>query len=179
MSKTSNHMLLFLGWRPMEDRVGPVVHAIEAFLWGDARARHTFLIASTAEHPLVLIEIDVGDRKKGICKNMSLHVAQLNEIPKTFSKIEFIGKIQSETALQDLIQSAYIYVSNYSNYHVLRNNCRTFVEHLINQMLPNFFTGLPRINGSVLEYYHEKAKHDHPGLLIKLQTIFSALQRLY
>jgi hypothetical protein len=168
-------MRLFLGWRLMEDRLGPIGHAIESCLWGDGRARHTFLLASTDEHPLVLIEIDVGNREKGIRKSMKLNIIELNEVPKNLIKLEFIGEIKSQTALKDLIQSANNYVDNHSNYHVLLNNCRTFVEYLINQ-LPEFENFIPRKNGSILEYYHAKAKYEHPGALIKSQRFLKKLK---
>jgi len=170
-------MHLFLGWRPMEDRLGPIGHAIEYCLWGDGRASHTFLLASTDEHPLVLIEIDVGDREKGIRKSMKLNIIELNEIPKTTAKIEFIGEIKSQTALQDLIQSAHNYVFNHSNYHVLLNNCRTFVEYIIDQS--EFQNLIPRKNGSILEYYHAKSKYQHPGALIKSKKFLKAIQNLH
>jgi hypothetical protein len=166
-------MHLFLGWRAMEDRIGFIGHAIEYCLWGDGRARHTFLLASTDEHPLVMIEIDVGDRTKGICKSMKLNIMELNEIPKSLAKIEFIGEIQSQTALRDLIQSANQYIHNHPNYHVLLNNCRTFVEYLIDQ-IPAFHHSVPRKNGSILEYYHAQAKHEHPGALIKSKKFLKA-----
>jgi hypothetical protein len=171
-------MRLFLGWRPMEDRLGPVGHAIEYCLWGDGRARHTLLLVSTNEHPLVMIEIDVGDRKKGICKNMKLNIIELNEIPKTITTIQFIGEVKSETALSDLIQSAHNYVFNHSKYHFLLNNCRTFVEYLINE-IPEFHNLIPRKNGSILEYYHAKAKYEHPGALIKSKKFLKAFRALY
>jgi len=171
-------MYLFLGWRPTEDRLCPIGHAIEYCLWGDGRACHTFLLASTDEHPLVLIEIDVGDRRKGIRKSMKLNITELNEIPKTTAKLEFLGEIKSQTALKDLIQSAHNYVFNHSNYHVLLNNCRTFVEYIIDQ-IPEFQNLIPRKNGSILEYYHAKSKREHPGALIKSKKFLKAIQYLY
>ena len=54
-------MQIFLAWRPMEDRIGAVGNRIESFLWGDARARHTYLIAATNDRLPVVLEIDVGD----------------------------------------------------------------------------------------------------------------------
>ena len=57
-------MHLFLAWREMEDRLSTIGYQIERCLWGDSRARHTYLIACTDEHPLVLIEIDMGDHDK-------------------------------------------------------------------------------------------------------------------
>ncbi|CAF4034386.1 unnamed protein product, partial [Rotaria sordida] len=98
-------MHLFLGWREMEDQVGTLGYSIESYLWGDARARHTFLIACTNEHPLVLIEIDIGDHAKGIHKSMKLNIKELDEIPNTISKIEFIGETSSPIALPHLIKS--------------------------------------------------------------------------
>jgi hypothetical protein len=177
-------MHLFLGWRPMEDRIGHLGHTIEHCLWGDGRARHTFLLASTDEHPLVTIEIDVGDDKKGIRKSMQLNIVELDEIPKTLIKIEFIGEVKSKTALEDLIRSASKYVYDHPNYHVLLNNCRTFVEYLIDQ-IPEFHNSIPQKDGSVLEYYHSRAKHQHPGAIIKskkfLKTIrdFHRLNKLH
>jgi hypothetical protein len=159
----------------MEDRIGHLGHTIEHCLWGDGRARHTFLLASTDEHPLVMIEIDVGDDKKGIHKSMKLNIVELDEIPKTLAKIQFIGEIKSETALTNLIQSAQNYVSNHPNYHVLLNNCRTFVEYLIDQ-IPEFHNSIPRKNNSILEYYHAKAKHEHPGALIKSKIFLKAIR---
>jgi hypothetical protein len=159
----------------MEDRIGFLGHAIEYCLWGDGRARHTFLLASTDEHPLIMIEIDVGDQEKGIRKSMKLNIAELNEIPKTLVKSEFIGKIKSQTALSDLIQSASNYVENHPNYHVLLNNCRTFVEYLIDQ-IPEFKESIPRKNGSILEYYHDKAKDEHPGALIKSKKLLKIVR---
>ncbi|CAF3951721.1 unnamed protein product, partial [Rotaria sordida] len=59
------------------------------------------------------------------------------EIPNTISKIEFIGETSSPIALPHLIKSAYDYVKEHPNYHVLSNNCRTFVEYLIDQIPRN------------------------------------------
>ncbi|CAF1047677.1 unnamed protein product [Rotaria sordida] len=159
-------MHLFLCWREMEDRIGTLGYSIETYLWGDSRARHTFLIACTDEHPLVFIEIDVGNPEKGIHKSMKLNIKELDEIPNTISKIEFIGETSSPIALPHLIKSAYDYVKEHPNYHVLLNNCRTFVEYLIDQM-PEFHNSIPRRNGSILEYYHAQAKNEHPGALLR------------
>jgi hypothetical protein len=159
----------------MEDRIGSLGHAIEHCLWGDGRATHTFLIASTAERPLVMIEIDVGDREKGIHKSMTLNVVDLDELPKKLVKCQFIGIAQSQTALPDLIQAATKYVEAHPNYNVLLNNCRTFVEYLIDQ-IPEFRDSIPRKNGSILEYYHRQAKHDHPGALIKSKRLLEAIR---
>ena len=109
---------------------------------------------------------------------MKLNVVELDDIPKTLSKIEFIGETKSETPLAELIQSAYNYVNNHPNYHVLLNNCRTFVEYLIDQ-IPDFKNTIPRKNGSILEYYHAKAKHEHPGAIIKSKTFLKAIRDLH
>ncbi|CAF4012761.1 unnamed protein product [Rotaria sordida] len=168
-------MHLFLGWRPMEDHIGSLGHAIEHCLWGDSRARHTFLLASTDECPLVLIEIDVGDNKNGIQKSMKLNIVELNEIPEDIERIECIGETKSEKALENLIQSAQNYVYNHPNYHVLLNNCRTFVEYLIDQ-IPEFHDSIPRKNGSILEYYHKQAKHEHPGAIFKSKKLLKRIR---
>jgi hypothetical protein len=171
-------MHLFLGWRSMEDRIGSLSHAIEYCLWGDGRSRHTFLLASTDEYPLIIIEIDVGDREKGIRKSMKLNIAELNEIPQKLVKCEFIGEIKSQTALNDLIRSACNYIENHPNYHVLLNNCRTFVEYLIDQ-IPEFRHSIPRKNGSILEYYHDKAKDEHPGALIRSKKLLKTIRDVH
>ncbi|CAF3475114.1 unnamed protein product [Rotaria socialis] len=171
-------MHLFLGWRPMQDRIGYLGHTIERCLWGDGRARHTFLLASTNEHPLVLIEIDVGDSKKGIKKSMKLNIVELNEIPKKIARIEYLGHIKSSQAYENLIQSANSFVNNHPNYHVVCNNCRTFVEYLIDE-IPECHNSIPRENGSILEYYHVKEKHDHPGVLVKSQKLMKFLRDLH
>jgi hypothetical protein len=171
-------MHLFLGWRPMGDRIGHLGHAIEVCLWGDSRARHTFLIASTDEYPLVMIEIDVGDNKKGIRKSMKLNLIELEELPNTVSQLEFIGEDKSVTALTDLIRSAQTYVHDHPFYHVLFNNCRTFVEYLIDQM-QEFRDSIPRKNDSILEYHHAKAKHEHPGALIKSKKLLKTIRDLH
>ena len=159
-------MHLFLAWREMEDRIGTVVYTIERCLWGDSRSRHTFLIACTDEYPLILIEIDVGDPDKGIQKSMKLNICELEELPDTICKIELIGHTSSPTALKHLIRSAQNYVKEHPNYNVLLNNCRTFVEYLIDQ-IPEFRNSVPRRNGSILEYYHLQAKTDNPGAIVK------------
>ena len=153
-------MYLFLGWRLLEDQMGSVSHAIEFILWGDGRASHTFLIASTREYPLMLIEIDVGDNEKGTRKSMRLNIQELNELPKNTTSLIYIGTAQSHMALNDLIESAHVYVTNHPIYNVLKNNCRTFVEYLID-CVPEFKESIPRRNGSILEYYHHKAKTKH------------------
>lgn len=168
-------MYLFLGWRSMEDRIGHLGHTIERFLWGDGRARHTFLLASTAEHPLVLIEIDVGDTEKGIRKSMQLNIIELNERPDKLVSIEYLGHIKSPNAYENLIQSAQSYVKSHPNYNFLLNNCRTFVEYLIDQT-PEICSSAPRKNGSVLQYYHDQAKNDHPGALVKSQKLVKLLR---
>jgi hypothetical protein len=159
-------MHLFLGWRAMEDRISTVGYTIEHVLWGDSRARHTFLIACTDEYPSVLIEIDMGDREKVIHKSMKLNIRQVEELPHKMSQLELIGKTSSPRAFEHLIQSAQKYVAEHPNYHVLTNNCRTFVEYVIDQ-IPEFRNSLPRKDGSILEYYHSQAKHQHPGALVK------------
>lgn len=159
-------MHLFLVWRAMEDRLSTIGHKIEYCLWGDSRARHTYLIACTDEHPLVLIEIDMGDHNKGIHKSMKLNITELEELPDATVKIVFIGETFMPNVLEHLLQSAKKYVKEHPNYHVLSNNCRTFVEYLIDQ-IPEFRDSVPRKHGSVLEYYHFEAKDEHPGALIK------------
>ncbi|CAF3254792.1 unnamed protein product [Rotaria sp. Silwood2] len=74
-------------------------------LWADGRASHTFLLASTSQCRLVLIEIDVGHRKNGIQKT-----------------IEFICQIKSDKSLENLIQSPDNYLYNHRNNHILLNN---------------------------------------------------------
>ncbi|CAF4221606.1 unnamed protein product, partial [Rotaria sordida] len=49
----------------------------------------------------------------------------------------------------------------------LSNNCRTFVEYLIDQ-IPEFHDSIPRRDGSILEYYHAQAKNEHPGALLRI-----------
>ncbi|UJR27962.1 hypothetical protein I4U23_009220 [Adineta vaga] len=171
-------MHLFLAWRAMEDRIGSLGYSIERVLWGDSRARHTFLIVCSDEHPLTLIEIDVGDREKGIKKGMNLKIVELEEVPTTISKIELIGETSSTTAFEILIRSAQTYVQEHPDYHVLFNNCRTFVEYLIDQ-IPEFRDTVPRKNGSILEYYHSQAKHDHPGALVKSRQLVRDIRDIH
>jgi len=171
-------MHLFLAWRAMEDRIGTIGYTIERCLWGDSRARHTFLIACTDEHPLLLIEIDVGDPKKGIHKSMRLNIRELDEVPDTICKIELIGKTSSPTALQHLIRSAQDYVKEHPDYNVLLNNCRTFVEYLIDQ-IPEFRNSIPRKDGSILEYYHSQEKHEHPGAIVKSKKLLKDIHDLH
>lgn len=134
---TIKTMHLFLVWRAMEDRLSTIGYTIERCLWGDSRARHTYLIACTDEHPLVLIEIDMGDHSKGIHKSMKLKITELEELPDTIVKLVYIGETLIPNALTYLLQSAEKYVKEHPNYHVLSNNCRTFVEYLIDQ-IPSF-----------------------------------------
>ena len=171
-------MHLFLGWRSMEDRLASIGHIVERCLWGDGRARHTFLLASTDDHPLVMIEIDVGDVQNGIRKSMKLNIVELNEIPKTLVKTVFLGQVKSETALRDLIRSADDYVKQHPNYHVLLNNCRTFVEYLIDQ-IPELRDSLSRKNGSILEYYHDQAKDEHPGAIAMSKKLLKTVRALH
>ncbi|CAF2397021.1 unnamed protein product [Rotaria sp. Silwood2] len=159
-------MHLFLCWREMGDHIGILGQSIETYLWGDARASHTSLIACTDEHPMVLIEVDIGDHAKGIRKSMKLNIAELDAVPNSISKIEFLGETKSPTAFEHLIRSAHDYTKKYPNYHVLLNNCRTFVEYLIDQ-IPEYRDSIPRKNGSILEYYHARAKNENPGVLLK------------
>lgn len=168
-------MYLFLGWRSMQDRLSSIGHAIEYCLWGDGRARHTFLLVSTPEHPLVMIEIDLGDRSKGIHKSMKLNIIDLEKIPSKLVKSVFLGHVKSPTAYNDLIKSAEDYVKKHPDYNVLTNNCRTFIEYLIDQ-IPEFRENIPRKNGSVLEYYHRQAKVDHPGALIKTKKLLRIIR---
>ncbi|CAF0785997.1 unnamed protein product [Adineta steineri] len=171
-------MHLFLGWRAMEDRIGSIAYTFERVLWGDSRARHTFLIACSDEHPLTLIEIDVGNRERGIKKGMKLKIAELEEIPNSVTKLELIGETTSPTALQQLIQNAQTYVQEHPNYHVLLNNCRTFVESLIDE-IPEFRNSIPRKKGSILEYYHSQAKHEHPGALVKSKQLLKDVRDVH
>ena len=108
---------------------------------------------------------------------MKLNIKELYEIPNTTSKIEFIGETLSPKALEHLIRTAYDYVMKHPNYHVLSNNCRTFVEYLIDQ-IPEFRDSVPRKNGSILEYYHSQAKHEHPGALIKSKQFLREIHDL-
>jgi hypothetical protein len=163
-------MHLFLVWRAMEDRLSTIGYTIERCLWGDSRARHTYLIACTDEHPLVLIEIDMGDHSKGIHKSMKLKITELEELPDTIVKLVYIGETLTPNALTHLLQSAEKYVKEHPNYHVLSNNCRTFVEYLIDQ-IPEFRDSVPRKHGSILEYYHSEAKDEHPGALLKSKQV--------
>ncbi|CAF2138286.1 unnamed protein product [Rotaria magnacalcarata] len=171
-------MHLFLAWREIEDQLSSIGHSIESFLWGDSRARHTFLMACTDERPLLLMEIDLGDQAKGIRKNMKLNIVDLEEVPESISKIELIGEIKSPTALDHLIRAAETYVKDHPNYHVVLNNCRTFVEYLIDQ-IPEFRDSVPRKNGSVLEYYHSRAKHENPGAIVKSKKMIRDIRDLH
>ena len=127
---------------------------------------------------MVLIEIDVGDHEKGIRKSMKLNVVELNELPKTLTQIELIGETTSPNAYENLLRSAQTYVKQNPNYNVLLQNCRTFVEQLIDQ-IPEFRDSIPRKNGSILEYYHAKAKHEHPGALIKSKQLLKDVRDLH
>lgn len=168
-------MHLFLAWRAMEDHIGTLGYTIERVLWGDSRARHTFLIACTDEHPLYLIEIDMGDVHKGIHKSMKLNLLELEEVPHTICKIEFIGETHSPTAFDTLIRSAKQYVEEHPHYNALLNNCRTFVEYLIDQ-IPEFRNSTPRKHGSILEYYHSRAKLEHPGAIVKSKKVLKVIR---
>ena len=64
------------------------------------------------------------------------------------------------------------------NYNVLLNNCRTFVEYLIDQ-IPEFRDSVPRKNGSILEYYHSQAKHEHPGAILKSKKFLKDIHDLH
>ena len=171
-------MHLFLVWRPMEDRIGALGHTIERCLWGDSRARHTFLIACTDEHPMLLIEIDLGDHEKGIRKSMKLHITDLDEVPQTISQIQLIGETKRADALEILLQSAEKYLKEHPHYNVLTNNCRTFVEYLIDR-IPEFRDSIPRKHGSILEYYHSRAKEEHPGALITSKRLLKEIRDLH
>ena len=171
-------MQIFLAWRQMDDRIGALSHCIESFLWGDARARHTYLIAATDDHLPVVLEIDVGDRKRAIRKTMQLNIVELRHLPTRLSKIELIGVSPSVDALDQLIQAAQRYVGEHPNYHVLFNNCRTFVEYVIDQ-IPDLSHCIPRQRGSILEFYHTRAKVEHPGMLKKLQRFRRIIRDLY
>lgn len=162
----------------MENRIGAVSNRIESFLWGDARARHTYLIAATNDRLPVVLEIDVGDRKRAIHKSMKLNIVELRHLPATLSKIELIGVTTSDDALDQLILVAQQYITDYPNYHVLFNNCRTFVEYVIDQ-IPDMSHQTPRSRGSILEFYHAKAKVEHPGMLEKLQRSLRIVRGLY
>ena len=93
---------------------------------------------------------------------MKLMIQPLEKVPGVFSQIEWIGTIDSFKAFDELLRIAEDYVTKYPRYHTLRNNCRTFIDYLVMQ-IPEIRDGLPKKNGSVLEYYHARAKHDHPG----------------
>ena len=171
-------MHVFLAWRAMEDRLSNIGYQIERIAWGDSRARHTYLIVCTDEHPLVLIEIDMGDHNKGIHKSMKLVVKELEELPDTLVKIVFIGETSMPNALEYLLKAAKKYVKEHPNYHVLCNNCRTFVEYLIDQ-IPELRDSVPRENGSILEYYHLQAKDEHPGALVKSKKFLKDIRDLH
>jgi hypothetical protein len=171
-------MHLFLCWRAMEDRISTIGYTIERCLLGDSRARHTFLIACTDEYPLVLIETDMGDHKKGIHKSMKLNVIELDQLPNTICKVEFIGETSSPTALEHLIRTAQNYVKEHPHYNALFNNCRTFVEHLIDS-IPEFRNSVPRKNGSILEYHHSQAIEEHPGVLVKGEKFLKDIYHLH
>ena len=47
---------------------------------------------------------------KGIHKSMKLNISELEELPDTIVKLEFIGETSSPTALEHLIRSAQTYV---------------------------------------------------------------------
>jgi hypothetical protein len=168
-------MHLFLAWRAMEDPIGLLGQTIERCLWGDARARHTSLIAFTGEQSLVSIEIDIGDYNKGIRKSMKLNMTELTELPQSITHIELIGETKEPNAFEHLVRSAHIYVNEHPHYHVLSNNCRTFVEYLIDR-IPEFQQTIPRRNGSILEYYHSQAKHEHPGALVKSKQLLKSIR---
>ena len=157
---------LFLAWRAMEDRISNIGYVVESHLWGDSRARHTYLIASTDEHPLLLIEIDMGDHRKGIRKSMKLNKIDLQELPSNIIRLIYIGETSRPDALDNLLQAAETFVTEHPNYNFYSNNCRTFAEYIIDQM-PEFRDVLPRKKGSILEYYHSQAINEHPGTLIR------------
>lgn len=171
-------MHLFLCWRSMEDPIGALAQTIERILWGDSRARHTFLIACTEEHPLLMIEIDVGDRKKGIKKSMRLNIRDLDELPSNLLQVELIGETQRIDALDIILRAAENFVEENPDYNAALNNCRTFVEYIIDQ-IPEFIEKVPRKNGSILEYYHSKEKQEHPGALIKGKTLVREIRETY
>ena len=145
-----------------------MAYRIENFLWGDARAQHTCLILRTDDERLLMLEIDVGDVKHGIRKSMKLIVKPLEKLPEIFSQIELLGTISSFKVFEEILRLAEDYVTRYPKYHTLRNNCRTFIDYLVLQ-IPEFRERLPLRNGSVLEYYHARAKIDHPGLWAKVK----------
>ena len=157
---------LFLAWRAMEDRISHIGYFVEYHLWGDSRARHTYLIASTDEHPLLLIEIDMGDPHNGIHKSMKLNIVDLEELPNNIIKLIYLGETARSDALQDVFQAAEKYVKENPHYNFYSNNCRTFAEYVIDQ-IPEFHDAIPRRKGSILEYYHYIGKHEHPGALLK------------
>ncbi|CAF4338283.1 unnamed protein product [Rotaria sordida] len=76
----------------------------------------SFLLTSTGQCRLVIIEIDVGDSKNGIEKI-----------------IKFICEIKSDEPLENLIQSLDNYLYYHRSNNILLNNCRTFVEYLIDK----------------------------------------------
>lgn len=168
-------MEVYLAWRPMKHRLAAMAYRIENFIWGDARAQHTCLIFATSDQRLLMIEIDVGDVKHGIQKSMKLIVQPLEKLPAIFSQIERIGTIDSFKTFEEILRLASDYVTRYPKYHTLRNNCRTFIDYLLLE-IPEIREGLPKKNGSVLEYYHAKAKLEHPGLWLiikrRIQVMF-------
>jgi len=109
---------------------------------------------------------------------MKLIIRDLEELPNTICKIELIGETSSPTALEHLIRSAENYVKEHPNYNALLNNCRTFVEYLIDQ-IPEFRNSIPRKNGSILEYYHSQAKNEHPGAIAISKELLKDTRDLY
>ncbi|CAF1325600.1 unnamed protein product [Rotaria sordida] len=62
-------------------------------------------------------------------------MVELNEISKYIQRIEFMCQIKSDKLLENLIQSQDNYLYNHRNYYLLLNNCRTFFEYLIDEIV--------------------------------------------
>ena len=169
---------VYLAWRPMQHKLAALAYRIENFLWGDARAQHTCLVLRTDDERFLMIEIDVGDVKHGIRKSMKLIVQPLEKLPEVFSHVELLGTVGSFKVFEEILRLAEDYVTKYPKYNTLRNNCRTFIDHIILQ-IPEFRDRLPMKNGSVLEYYHARAKIEHPGIWAKTKRRIQLLCYLH
>ncbi|KAL0482004.1 ATP-dependent Clp protease ATP-binding subunit ClpX [Acrasis kona] len=140
---------LYLGFQPLTDRIGPVLERIEMKIWGDARARHAYLVAIDENEEMTLIEIKMTPRKNLILVFKKIECFKMNTL-----QLEYLGA--TVLNIGSLKSLSNMFIERHRRYSFHSTNCRMFVEYIIDN-IPEL-SCLEKRNGSILEHFHYKAK---------------------
>lgn len=146
-------------WVGFEKLAGPAAAfaSIETAIWGDARAKHTYVVVQPAPHAAADASEPVWRRLEIIRGREATTIVadDLPVAPVEGAALLLVG--WTAMTLSELNEAVDQLRENHLRYDAFRNNCRTFVDHLL-PIVCNAGHTWPDGEASALEWIHAQKK---------------------